>query len=459
MAGAPLADAPDPYTVRPGEAREPPTTARGRLRHLGPSVVVAGSIVGSGEIILTAGLGAAAGFVLLWWVLLSCWIKSLVQAELARYVIASGDTYLRAMNRLPGKIPLPRGRLSAPVALHLVAFVPGVMALGGILGGAGQALSVLVPALPSTWATGAIAAAVTAVLLTGSYRVLERVMIALVAAFAGATLVCAGWMQFTEFRLGVADLAAGLAFDFPVEVLGLALAVYGYTGVNAGETSAYTYWCVEKGYPSHIGPADAPGWEPRARGWIRVLQADVWLTLAILTCATLPFYVLGAGVLHALELRPQGLQTLSVLSEMFRQTLGPWSRWLFGVGAFCILFSTALSGVAAGSRLFPDYLIELGLLRREELDTRRVFTRWYGALVPLLGFALYLGVQNPVFMVSVGGMTYALLLPLQSGAVLWLQRRHLDPRVRPGGAVRAALWGIFAVQVVLAGLVIRYVVL
>ena len=91
----------DPYTVREGGAVPPPTNWRGRLRYLGPSVVISGSIVGSGEIILTSGLGASAGFILLWWVLLSCWIKSLIQAELARYTLVSGDTYVRAMNRFP----------------------------------------------------------------------------------------------------------------------------------------------------------------------------------------------------------------------------------------------------------------------------------------------------------------------------------------------------------------------
>ena len=105
----------DPYTVREGGAVEPPSTWRSRLRYLGPSIVISGSIVGSGEIILTSGLGAAAGFVMLWWVLLSCWIKSLIQAELSRYILVSGDTYVRAMNRLPGKIPLGRGRISFPV--------------------------------------------------------------------------------------------------------------------------------------------------------------------------------------------------------------------------------------------------------------------------------------------------------------------------------------------------------
>lgn len=135
----------DPYTVRAGEARPAPPTLRRRLTHLGPSVIVSGSIVGSGEIILTASLGATIGFLLLWWVLVSCWSKSLVQAELSRYVVVSGDTYLRALNRRPGRLPGPRGPIAWPIWLGLIALGPGVLGLGGIFGGAGQALELLVP--------------------------------------------------------------------------------------------------------------------------------------------------------------------------------------------------------------------------------------------------------------------------------------------------------------------------
>ena len=102
-------DAVDEYT-QPADAQEnPPVGWRATLRYLGPSVIISATIVGSGEIILTASLGAAVGYGMLWWVLFSCWSKSIVQAELARYVVLSGDTYLRALNRIPGKLPGPRG--------------------------------------------------------------------------------------------------------------------------------------------------------------------------------------------------------------------------------------------------------------------------------------------------------------------------------------------------------------
>ena len=47
-----------------------PRTVFERLRFIGPSAIVTGSVVGSGSIVMTPLLGAAAGFTLLWWLLL-----------------------------------------------------------------------------------------------------------------------------------------------------------------------------------------------------------------------------------------------------------------------------------------------------------------------------------------------------------------------------------------------------
>lgn len=450
----------DPYTIKPGGALAPPRTFLSRARYLGPSVIVSGSIVGSGEIILTSSLGAAAGFVLLWWVLMSCWIKSLIQAELARYTIVTGDTYLRALNRLPGKLWGPKGKVAWPIWLGLIAFIPGVLGLGGIMGGAGQALSLLAPGLDSTWATFFIAATTVAILNLGGYQRFEKVLLGLVIGFTVTTLVCAINMQFTEFRVSWSDIRTGLTFDLPLEYLGLALAVYGYTGVNSGETAAYTYWCIEKGYPTFIGPrAASEEWLTRAKGWIKVLHMDVWLTLIILTCATLPFYLLGAGVLNALGETPSGLETISILSDMFTRTLGDWAFWVFGVGAFFILFSTTLSAIGAGGRFIPDYLIELGFFRRENLKARQAWIRGYTSVMPIIGFVIYVSYQNPVALVTIGGLIAAMMLPIQSGGTLWLQRKHMDERVAPHPLIRGLIWMIFLFQLIMASLVIRFVVL
>ena len=452
-----MADSPDPYTQRPGEIAEPPTRFMARLKHLGPSVIVSGSIIGSGEILLTSSLGAQAGWVLLWWVLVACWSKSIVQAELARYIITSGDTYLRALNRVPGRIRGPNGPISWPLILGLIAFIPGVTGTAGILGGAGQALDLLT-GFGSATATALVAFGTTAILWTGSYLRLERTMLGLVMSFTAITIVCAVLMQFTDNGMNLEDLASGFTFSFPVEYAVLALAMYGYTGVNSGETSAYMYWCVEKGYPSYIG-ADRtdPRWVARARGWIRVLQADVWATLIILTFATVPFYLLGAGVLHRNDLRPEGLDTIAVLSGMFTATLGPWSLWLFGIGAFFILFSTAISGIGAGGRFLPEYAIEFGFVERNQVQ-RRLWIRAYTLVMPILGFVLYLFFQSPVLLVTIAASVGAMMLPIQSGLTIYFQRTRMDPRVRPGWAAALLLKLVFVFQCLMAAAVLRFTV-
>jgi hypothetical protein len=341
-----------------------------------------------------------------------------------------------------------------------LSFIPGIIGMGGILGGTGQALALLLPGLDSRWAAGMAAAVTSAILYSGTYVRLERLMLVLVAGFTVATLIAAGAMQYTDFRITPAELAAGFQFQFPAGHLVLALAVFGATGVNAAEISSYTYWCVEKGYAGYVGgDADDPTRLARARGWIKVLQADVWITLAILTCATVPFYLLGAGVLHRTGQQPQGFETVSVLSRMFTQTLGGWSLWLFGGAAFCILFSSVVAGFGGISRFLPDYLIEFGFMDRSRLAQRVGLTRSFGAVIPLVSFLFYVATPNPVLLLSIGALVATLLLPVQSGATLWLQRHCMDPRLGPSPLARAGLWVIFLFQALMAALVIGYVLL
>ena len=92
----------DPYALRPEDVEEPPPTAWRALSRLGPGMVLAAAIVGSGELIATTTLGAQAGYVALWVVLLSCAVKPAVQAELGRYTIATGETGLEALDHVPG---------------------------------------------------------------------------------------------------------------------------------------------------------------------------------------------------------------------------------------------------------------------------------------------------------------------------------------------------------------------
>jgi len=106
-------------------------------------LIVAGSIVGSGELIATTKTGAQAGFSLLWLIVIGCVVKVFTQIEFGRYTLISGKTTLHALSEVPG--PRIRGRGNWLVWYWLIMWIASISQLGGIVGGVGQALAISVP--------------------------------------------------------------------------------------------------------------------------------------------------------------------------------------------------------------------------------------------------------------------------------------------------------------------------
>jgi Mn2+/Fe2+ NRAMP family transporter len=130
--------------------REAPTKIPKILRNIGPGMILAGSIVGSGELIATTRTGAEAHFDFLWLIILGCVIKVFAQIELGRYAITNGKTTLAALNEVPGpmiQVELGRRKVRANwiIWYWIVMFVAILGQQGGIVGGVGQAMAISVP--------------------------------------------------------------------------------------------------------------------------------------------------------------------------------------------------------------------------------------------------------------------------------------------------------------------------
>ena len=69
---------------------------------MGPGLILAGSIVGSGELIATTRTGAEAHFDFLWLIIIGCFIKVFAQIEFGKHVITYGKSSLESLNELPG---------------------------------------------------------------------------------------------------------------------------------------------------------------------------------------------------------------------------------------------------------------------------------------------------------------------------------------------------------------------
>jgi manganese transport protein len=438
----------NPYARPPEAVREPPSGFWQTLGFLGPSFILIGSIVGSGELILTTAMGARVGFAALWFILLSCICKTIVQAELGRYTISSGDTCLEAFNRLPG----PRHRVSWFIWMWILWQIPATVNGAAILGSTGQVLAVAFPPMPQeVW--GVIIAVVNmCVLLYGRYRFLERTSTFMVISFSLITVFGAVALQFTP-RAVPWDLAAGglsIRLEPLLEATALALVVSAFagTGVGAGELMAYTYWCVEKGYARYTGEADgSEAWVRRARGWIRVMQADVWMATAVFTVGTIAFFWLGAGILHPAGLVVEDKAMITTLQHIYTSSLGRWAAALFLVGAFFVLYSTLFSGLAGTSRLYADSLCVLKLLDFSDFNARMRWIRFFIVVVPLLQAVIFAHNVKPQSMLVTAAVINGLLLPVITFGTIWLRWRRTDPRIRPG-PVTDILLGLCALAIV-----------
>jgi manganese transport protein len=410
-------------------------------------MVLAASIVGSGELIATTTLGAQVGFAALWIILVSCAIKPVVQGELGRYTIATGHTGLEGFNRFPG----PRLGVSWLVWAWAITVSLTLLQVGGMYGGVAQVLHLVVPAVSlNVWVAVCLAFTI-AVLVGGGYTRIERLAVVKVGLFTTLTIFAAAVLLRRPGAISTSDLLNGLSFELPSAGLSTAIAVFGITGVGATELVMYPYWCIEKGYARYAGPRDgSAAWVARARGWIRVMHVDILCSLVIYTMATVAFYLLGAGILHRAGTVPAARDMIPVLSRIYTQTLGDWALWIFYLGAVVTLYGTIFAATAAHSRLFADVMRMTGAFARDDAVSRR---RWRNRFVVLLAGVpaiLYWFIESPVQMVVAGGVGQALMLPLIGIAAIYLRHTEVPPDILPSAGTTVMLWVATAVMAAFA---------
>jgi Mn2+/Fe2+ NRAMP family transporter len=488
------------------DIQAPPKTFLGTLGRLGPGMIIAGSIVGSGELILTTKTGAEAGFWLLWLIIIGCVIKVSTQIEFARHTITWGDTPLKALNAVPG----PRLRVNWLLWYWTFMTILVVFQQGGILGGVGQTLAISYPLTadgaeynrlqdelvktrielnvlqtrsrgdpkgaelqqtvarlteqtaqrreprdPYVWA--AILALATSILLyVGRYGLIQIVSTALVGTFTLVTVLTVVALQLhAEWAIRGHELVRGLSFHLPpadlvagAHPMRTAFGAFGIIGIGAAELIMYPYWCLEKGYAKYTGPRDGTaGWVERARGWIHVLHVDAWTSMVVYTFATLAFYLLGAAVLGRIGLNPEGRDMVRTLTAMYIPVFGPLGYVVFLAGAFAVLYSTLFVAAAGNSRMVADALGLYGLTDGSEAG-RVKWTRRISAVWPLVALLLYAYVQAPSKMIVACGIAQSIMLPLLGAAALYFRYWRSDPDLRPGRLWDAMLWIAFAAFVI-----------
>lgn len=446
----------DPYVVDGSQTAEPPRTFRGKLKFLGPGMITSAAVVGSGELLTATTLGAKVGFMLLWLVLVSTFLKVWVQIELARWSISTGRVALDGYDDVPPRI----GRRGWISWLVLFMFLQFFIGQAGVISASAFAFSSLFPIGPEPYSMLSIGSwvAILVVVAIGihvanRYAVVENISTVLVLVVTTFAIVMLFLLNTTEFAWGVAEIADGMRFKIALGSAGIALAMFGMTGVGAGETTAYTYWVVEKGYASWTGINDGTSaWVDRARGWISVMKVDAWVSWAIYTASTAAFYMLGAAVLHPQGIVPEGNEVMTTIASIFDSTLGTWGGVVFLLGAGLALFKTILANVPSLGRQVGHTLSIFGAYDWKDQLVRDRWQRVIMIVLPIGWGILGTAVSSPLALVIIAGILNAVYLIGAAIATLYLAHTQTDPRIRDGRPTTVMLW-ISAIAIIFVGVI------
>ncbi len=344
--------------------------------------MVTACFVGPGTVTTASLAGADFGMTLMWAVVFSILATIVLQEMSARLGLASGLSLGQALRRT----------ITQPV-IRLVVIVLVVSALG--IGSAVYAQGdMLGTALGLSEATGSPAiiwplitfAAVSALLLTGRFTLIMRVLGGLVAIMAIVFVVTAIMVRPNPLDMLRGAFVPSIPDGSGFVIIGLiGTTVVGYN-LFLHSSGVIEYYPRGEHLESSIKAARTDTALSIALGGL--------ITLAILATAASAFFTTGIPV-----------DSAATMAAQLEPLLGPSARYFFAAG----LFSAGLTSVIAGG-LAAAFAVSTTLGWGQDLKSWRFRGIWmavlgYGAVVATLG-------DNPVAAILFAQATNGVLLPI-----------------------------------------------
>lgn len=353
---------------------------RGGRFSIGPGALVAAAFIGPGTVTTCILAGARYRYALLWALLFATAATIVLQEMAARIGTIAGLGLGEAMRRRlrsPGARAGTMLLVAAAIGVGNAAYETGNL-LGAALGG-----ELLLGGSHAAWAV-ALAAVAGVLLWTGSYRIIERVLVGMVVVMsllflATAVAVGPAWPEV---------LRGTFLVSLPAKSGVLALALVGTTVVP---------------YNLFLHAATA---KERFFGRATLRDARIDLGLAIGLGG-----VVSAGILVTAAAGGGPIESAVEMAQQLRPLLGPWATGFFALGLLAAGMTSAITAPLAAA-----YAITGTFGWPGALGATRARIIWGTVLATGTGFAVS-GV-HPVPAILFAQAANGLLLPLIAGALL-----------------------------------------
>ncbi|WP_253737538.1 Nramp family divalent metal transporter [Halohasta salina] len=427
---------------------------------VGPSAIMLGASLGSGETLFWPTLVARFGWALFGLFLLAAFIHFVVNTEIQRWTLATGESIFRAMERLHPVVPL---------ALLLGGFVslgwPGWAASAAKIGAAGLSLgtySAFGAELPGWRLLGIALMAfiwLTYQLAPLMYNIVEKFQLLLVGASILFALLLIILVGSVETVLSIPSNLTLPGEQLQVETVAILLGALAYAGAGGYLNLSQSLWIREKGYGMgrYQGRIKNPfaGDDPetvhrdgftfvpdrinleRWRGWWRVTQLEHLLTflvglVVVTTILTLVVFTYAAG--------STGTAVNIWLDEVI-PVVGPLASVVIYILLFLALFTTEYAIVESFVRNSSDIIYEL-----YGRDAGWSLPRLFWTLLTIFcgwGIAILfspLSAENPFGLLVVGASMSGLMMWPYILAVQIVNTVRLPEHTMPGWGRIVSMW-------------------
>ena len=395
-----------------------------RLKALGPGAMVAAAFIGPGTVTACTLAGANFGYALLWALLFATLATIALQEMSARLGLVTrqglGANLASLLATSPWRWPL--------IALVGVALYAGNAAYeAGNLSGAALGIEAIAGEGEGVFALAiaAIAALAGGLLLTGSYALIERALLSLVALMTLAFVA-----SFAITGPDFAALAGGLVTPtVPDEALLTVLALIGTTIVP------YNLFLHASAVARKSGEAEDLG----------TVRADTAISIgiggliAILIASTAAASLFAAGI---------AVENAGDMARQFEPLFGPFAGYLMGTGLLAAGLTSAITAPLATAFAMTEVL-------RLEGGPKSTAFRLIALSVLAIGAGLSLAGIRPVEVILAAQLANGLLLPILAAFLLYaMNQSALLGRYRNGWIANVAGAGVVLVA---AGLGLRLV--
>ncbi|WP_406691080.1 Nramp family divalent metal transporter [Saccharopolyspora sp. ID03-671] len=464
-AGAVARELPSKF-LPPARYRDLPEPRRFR-QIFGASIILTATAIGSGEFVLWPYITSQVGLVLMWTAVLGFFMQYILNMEIERYTLATGETAVTGFTR----IWPPLG-----VLITVIAIIPnlwpgwatGAATIVTYVAGAGAPVPIAIVAMV------AIGSALT--LSKVVYRTVERVEMVLVGGIAVFLVVAlfvgtglSDWAAFGASFASVGQLP-------PMEEVGGVAALLGaiaFAGAGGGNNLVQSNWVRDKQMgmgqfmPRVTSPftgeeaaaagtghmfLDSDDNRRRWKGWWKVANVEQFGTFFVLGCGTLVIMsVLAYATVFGHPLPEDDFDFIKAEGEIFGQNFGLWFQMAFWCAGAIALFSTQLGIMDWVSRLTADTVKVTFFRDSTKVTESRIYFAVIWTMI-IAGSAILLsGTEEPLALILISSSAGGVVMFLYSMLLIVINRRFLPRVIRLGGwrlvmmGVAVVFYGYFSI--------------